>query len=36
MKVMNVGNANYSNSRQQNFGMKLSFAQKVIELLRGE
>lgn len=23
MKVMNVGNANYANSRQQNFGMKL-------------
>lgn len=33
---MNVGNANYSNSRQQNFGMRLSFAQKIIELLGGE
>lgn len=36
MKVMNVGNTSYSNSKQQNFGMRFSFAPKVIELLGGE
>lgn len=33
MKVMNVGNANYANSRQQNFGMDLHLDESVIKLI---
>lgn len=33
MKVMNVGNANYANSRQQNFGMVLHPPYKGTKLL---
>lgn len=29
MKVMNIGNANYANSRQQNFGMKPTFTTRA-------
>lgn len=36
MKVMNVGNNNYSNSKQQNFGMNLNLGEKVIKLIGGE
>lgn len=33
MKIMNVGNANYANSRQQNFGMKINATEDAINLI---
>lgn len=33
MKIMNVGNANYANSRQQNFGMNLCLEEPVVKLI---
>jgi len=34
MKVMNVGNTNYSNKNQQSFGMILDFTPKAKELFK--
>lgn len=36
MKVMNVGNTSYSNSKQQNFGMNLNLGEKAIALIGGD
>jgi len=36
MKVMNVGNTNYSKPKQQNFGMNLDFAKSAVEMIGTE
>lgn len=36
MKVINVGNANYANSRQQNFGMNTEFTAKAKRLIQSD
>lgn len=33
MKIMNVGNANYANTKQQNFGMNLNLSDPAIKLI---
>lgn len=36
MKIVNVGNKNYSNQKPHNFGMKLDFDEAAIKLLHRE